>query len=627
VAAELTERRRVLAQDQTGWEASLAERSRQAPATHVLEVVDFDSEGDAPHKLLDDGSVLLVDDAPDRDTYTVVCHTQLTGITGFKLETLTDPSLPGQGPGRGDDARPNFVLNTISLTAAPMSGGSAEPVELVARATSFEQKNFTLAGAVDSNPKSGWAIAPKFHEPHWATFVLRQPLGSKDGTRLVFTLVQQFGAGRTIGRLRLSALTGDPSGAAVPADVLAALHKPAADRTVKDRQRLADYSVEQDPKARTLVERQQKLQRSFQALARPTTLVMQELPEARTMHLFTRGDFRAPGEAIEPGVPGVLHPLSDGPRNRLALARWLVDRDNPLVARVVVNRWWAELFGQGLVTTLEDFGIQGERPTHPELLDWLAVEFMDGGWSMKRLLRTIVTSATYRQSSSVSPALLARDDRNLLYARGPRFRLPAEAIRDSALTAAGLISLAQGGPPIRPYQPDGLWTKVGGQPLEYVVSPGTERWRRGVYVVWKRASPYPSFMNFDATSRLACTVRRSRSNTPLQALTLLNDPSYVEAAWGLVRRVDRERGGAPLDEQLRYAFRVCLARSPTPAELAVLMKLHADQRAAARAEPESAKTLVAGAGMLADRRSIDERAAWYAVATTLLNLDETITKN
>ena len=209
-----------------------------------------------------------------------------------------------------------------------------------------------------------------------------------------------------------------------------------------------------------------------------------------------------------------------------------MDRDNPLTARVTVNRWWAELFGHGLVGTVEDFGVKGEPPTHPELLDWLAVEFMDNGWSMKRLLRTVVLSATYRQSARLTPLLRERDDQNHLYARGPRVRLDAEMVRDNALAAAGLLSRKLYGPPIRPYQPEGLWNKIGGERVEYVVSAGEDRHRRGLYVVWKRGAPYPSFVNFDATARLACTVKRSRSNTPLQALTLLNDPVYVEAAAG-----------------------------------------------------------------------------------------------
>jgi hypothetical protein len=260
------------------------------------------------------------------------------------------------------------------------------------------------------------------------------------------------------------------------------------------------------------------------------------------------------------------------------------------------------------------------------LLDWLAVEFMESGWSMKHVLRTIVLSATYQQSSKISPELLARDDQNLLYARGPRFRLDAETIRDNALSAAGLLSLKQFGPPVRPYQPDGLWTKVGGAPLTYEVSPGEDRHRRGIYVVWKRASPYPSFVNFDATARLACTVKRSRSNTPLQALTLLNDPVYVEAAFALSRRVLAEQPEASLEEQLRHAFQLCLARAPKEKEVAVLKRLYEEQLGALQSEPAAVKQLLKDQNV-PQRWSPPEFAAWQAVSTALLNLDETITKN
>jgi hypothetical protein len=260
-------------------------------------------------------------------------------------------------------------------------------------------------------------------------------------------------------------------------------------------------------------------------------------------------------------------------------------------------------FGKGLVDTPSDFGVRTGPPTHPELLDWLAVEFMESGWSMKAVLRRIVTSATYLQSSRITPELLARDDQNKLLARGPRLRLDAETIRDNALAIAGLISLKQGGPPIRPPQPDGLWDKVGGEKYEYVVSPGEEKFRRGLYVVLKRGSPYPSFVNFDASARMACTVKRSRSNTPLQALTLLNDPVYVEAARAFAKRIVAEQPEGSVEARIGRAFQLAVARPATTAEITTLSKLYAAEKSAS-----------------------GEQAAWYAVASALLNLDETITK-
>ena len=247
-----------------------------------------------------------------------------------------------------------------------------------------------------------------------------------------------------------------------------------------------------------------KLQKDVAALAADTTLLMVELQAPRVSTIFTRGDYKQPGEQVQANVPAALHklPTGDSPANRLTLAKWLVSKENPLVARVTVNRWWAELFGSGIVSTAEDFGVKGELPSHPELLDWLAVEFMDHNWSMKHVIKTIVMSATYQQSSRITPELHEIDDHNRLLARGPRFRMDAEMVRDNALAISGLLDTKQFGPSIRPYQPDGIWTKVGGQRYEYEVSPGSEKHRRGIYVVIKRGAPYPSFINFDATNQI-----------------------------------------------------------------------------------------------------------------------------
>ncbi|MEP6667632.1 MAG: PSD1 and planctomycete cytochrome C domain-containing protein [Chthoniobacter sp.] len=548
---------------------------------HVLTPTDFDSAGGANHRVLDDGSVLLLGDPPGTDTYTVTVRTPLQNIVGFKLEALTDPALPGMGPGRGDPERTNFVLHTFAVTAAPPGHeGEAKPMKLTDARADFSQASWDVSGAIDENGKTGWAIAPQFHRPHWATFRASEPLANEHGTVLTFRLVQEFGNARTIGRFRLSALTGAYPAAVVPP---------------KD-----------DPELRRLNTHLAELEKQQKTAPAPQTLVMKEITETRTNAIFRRGDFRNPGDAVEPGTPAVLHPLhEEGPRNRLALARWLVSRENPLVARVIVNRLWAEIFGEGIVSTPEDFGMKGERPSHPELLDWLAVEFMDRGWSQKKLLRLIVTSETYRQSSHVTPELLERDPLNRLLARGPRFRLGAEEVRDNALAVSGLLNLKQFGPPIHPPQPDGLWAKVGGQQYDYVVSPGDEQYRRGVYVVLKRASPYPSFTNFDATSRPACRVKRTRSNTPLQALTLLNDPVYVQAAHGFAARIVHEQPSADVDGRINYAFRLALARPPAPAELSTLHQLY-DSELAATGKPEE---------------------AWFSVASALLNVDEAITKD
>ncbi len=589
------------------WVSASAAALAETGAVHPLEIAEFASTGESNHRLLRDRSVLLVDDAPDRDTYIVTVRSTLTGITGFKLEALTDPALPGTGPGRGDAARPNFVLNNFRVTAA-VGDAAAVPVAFVRATASFSQTTFPVANLLrtDNTARGGWAINPQFKRDHWAAFETAAPLGDARGVTYTFTLEQNFGGGRTIGRLRLSALTGRLDGATFPAEVAAALRLPADRRTAKQTAALRSHFLAQDPAARALKFEREKIADELGRRRAPQALVMSELPAPRPTHVLRRGNFLDPGDPVSPGTPATLHPLDPAlPPNRLGLARWLVSPENPLVARVVVNRWWAEFFGRGLVATPEDFGIKGEPPTHPELLDWLAVEFMASGWSAKHIHRLIALSAVYAQSSRVSPAQLAHDDQNKWLGRGPRFRLDAETIRDNALAVAGLLSPKLGGPPVRPYQPPGLWeSKVGGDRVTYEVSTGEDAYRRGLYTVWKRASPYPSFMNFDATARTACTVRRSRTNTPLQALTLLNDPVYVEAARALARRVLAERADSPLDARLRHAFQLCLTRPPAEIELAALRRLHADRTAAGR----------------------DEATVWHEIATALLNLDETITK-
>ncbi|MEW6306003.1 MAG: PSD1 and planctomycete cytochrome C domain-containing protein [Verrucomicrobiota bacterium] len=622
-------RTKQLAAEQAKWEQTALADLANAAQLHPLEVAEFDSSGDSNYRILADKSVLLVDDAPDRDTYTITVNTKLTGITGFKLEALTDPSLPGNGPGRGDEKRPNFVLNSFTITAKPAGGsGKGERVALKSAEASFSQGNFPVKNLLmpDNGPRGGWAIGTQFHMDHWATFETEKPVGSPDGATLTFTLVQNFGGGRTIGRVRLSAFTGSMGSKALPADVVKALGAPAEKRTAAQKKQLADFYATQDKPLALHKLKRAELEKEMRAIKAAQTLVMQELDQPRMATMFVRGNFLEKGAPVKATTPAVLHKAPGGPENRLTLARWLVDKDNPLAARVTVNRWWAEFFGRGIVSTLEDFGVKGETPTHPELLDWLATEFMARGWSMKHIHKLIVMSATYRQSSKLTTELLARDDQNKLYARGPRFRLDAESIRDNALAASGLLSLKLGGPPVRPYQPPGLWeNKVGGERVTYETSEGEDAYRRGIYVVWKRGSPYPSFVNFDATARTACVIKRSRSNTPLQALTLLNDPVYVEAAMALARRVLNERPDASVEARIEHAFRLCLTRAPKVEEMAALKQLFAAQAQAYAADAKAAQALI-GKFELPKGINAGEFAAWHAVTTALLNLDEMITK-
>jgi hypothetical protein len=358
----------------------------------------------------------------------------------------------------------------------------------------------------------------------------------------------------------------------------------------------------------------------------PTVMVMQD-SAARETHVLARGAYDHPGDAVRPGVPGELPPLPPGaPNNRLGLARWIVDRGNPLTARVAVNRFWQMFFGTGLVKTVEDFGSQGEWPSHPELLDWLATEFMDNGWNVKALQKTMVMSATYRQSSRASHDLLQRDPENRLLARGPRKRLSAEMVRDQALAVSGLLVEKIGGPSVKPYQPEGLWKELSGGD-DYKPDHGEGLHRRSLYTFWKRTSPPPMMMNFDAAGREACVVRELRTNTPLQSLNLMNDVTYLEAARKMAERMMREGGSAPAD-RLAYGFELATARRPNERESEVLLagfrysldKFQGDRAAAT-------KYLKQGEAPRDETLDTTELAAYSSAASLILNLDATLNKN
>ena len=621
-------RRGELESDLESWASEYAADLVKAPQSHVLEVVEFKSEGTSDqHEILADGSILLRgNDPPKNDIYQIRVRGVLSDVRAIKLEALRHDSLPGGGPGRGDPKRRNFVLNEFSAKLARQSTGDGgkEPVGLkfTTAQASFSQKNWDVVGTLNSETKqSGWAISPQFDKDHWAIFVADKRLELTQDDELIFTLKQQWGQARTIGRVRILALTGNVNAESIPQPVVDVVKKDVQEWVAKDRKTLVDYRVKQDAETKRLQAIAAEIAKRITGVAADTTLVMVELKKPREAAIFERGDYRKRGEPVSAAAPSIFHEMPAGPGNRLTLARWLVSPENPLVGRVTVNRWWAELFGEGLVATPEDFGIKGDLSTHPELLDWLAVEFVENGWSTKQLLKTIVMSATYQQSSAVTQVASERDAPNQLLARGARLRMDAERIRDNALSISGLLSLKQFGPPIRPYQPDGIWSKVGGTAYKYEVSPGSEQYRRGVYVVIRRGTPYPSFVNFDASARLTCTIERSRTNTPLQALTLLNDRVYVESARALAKRIVTDKLDQPLEIQLQYAFQLCTARKPSKRELSVLTKLfhsqvEAYQEKVKDASPESA-----------DKQANAEKDAWYSVATILLNLHETITKD
>jgi len=423
----------------------------------------------------------------------------------------------------------------------------------------------------------------------------------------------------------------------VPGDVKEALKVETEKRNDDQKKKIRDYFVQNvctttrpkfDPLRKQLEELNKQKGRVDGTI--PVSLVMADMPAKRDTFILVRGAYDKPGDKVEANVPAILPPLPEGaPRNRLTLARWLVDPQHPLTARVTVNRFWQQYFGTGIVKTAEDFGSQGSWPTHPELLDWLARDFIDCGWDVKRLQKLIVMSATYRQSSRVTKELLARDPANELLARGPRFRLDAEVIRDSALFTSGLLIEQPGGKAVKPYQPEGLWEAVGFQgsnTAKYKPDGGAANYRRTLYTFWKRTAPPPSLMTFDAPSREACTVRRSRTNTPLQALALMNDVQYVEAARKLAERVMTEGGAAPA-ERLAHGFRLATSRQPTADEAAILVASFDAHLKKYQADKPAAEKLIA-LGESKRNAALDaaELAAYTLVCNLILNLDEVVTK-
>jgi hypothetical protein len=360
-------------------------------------------------------------------------------------------------------------------------------------------------------------------------------------------------------------------------------------------------------------------------------MVMMELGKPRDTFILGRGDYRNKTEKVTPGVPAILPPLpKDEKVNRLTLAKWLVDPNHPLTSRVAVNRFWQMYFGHGIVKTVEDFGSQGEPPVHPELLDWLATEFIRTGWDVKAMQKLIVTSATYRQSSRVTPELREKDPENRLLARGPRFRLPAETVRDNALAVSGLLNDEIGGRSVFPYQPPGLWEEMafgdGFSMQAYVQSHGKDLYRRSMYTGWKRTVPPASMATFDAPDREKCVARRAVTNTPLQALVTLNDPTYIEAARAMAGKTLRD-GGKDVNRRIAYVFRLALARKPSAQETKVLRDLLSRQLIDYRKDKKAASELLhVGESVVDDKIDQSEMAAWTMVASAILNLDETITK-
>ncbi len=570
-----------------------------------------------------DHSIVASSDMTKSDTYELRFRTTLTHITALRLEALADDRFPRRGPGRVYYEGPfgDFHLSTFAASV----GG--QPVRLVRASQSYAAGGNTAERALDGDQQSGWSIDGGQGRDHVAVFNLETPLSpGPDGEIAVSLLFEKYYAAG-LGRFRISATT-DPRGAEaldMPDDLQRLVLAPAARRSDADTARLQRHFARVAPELAAAREEIAKLRRELPKF--PTTLALTERPahNPRATYQRHRGEFLSPTDRVTAGLPAIFASLvREQPKDRLGFARWLVSRENPLTARVVMNRHWSAFFGRGLVRTMEDFGFQGELPSHPNLLDWMAVEFMDRGWSQKQMHKVIVLSSTYRQSSRVDPTHLERDPQNRLYARGPRFRVEGELVRDLALRAAGLLSPKLGGPSVFPPQLASITREGTYGPLEWKVSQGEDRYRRGLYTFAKRTAPYATFGTFDAPSGEACIARREVSNTPLQSLTLLNDEVFVEAAQSLGRQAAALDGDP--SRKARFLFRRTLTRPPTEDELARILSFHAAQQQRLAAGELPPETLAGKSDAAPGSPSAAERAAWTAVARALLNLDETVTR-
>ncbi|MEZ5323752.1 MAG: DUF1553 domain-containing protein [Verrucomicrobiales bacterium] len=524
------------------------------------------------------------------------------------------------------------VVWTETFAAAPeksqtVAFDGTRKVLLQNASATFSQDKFGVALAIDGDDggHSGWAVGGQTGKRHAAVFETVAPAAKAAGSTLTFVMKQTYGE-HALGRFRLSATTAPAPVREFPIDVTAALAKDEESRTADEARALMDYFVRIEPSLQELRTQIAQLETEVAEMKPPTTVpVMRELPESerRKSYVQVRGNYLVTGEEVRPGLPVELHAASkiEGEPTRLDLAKWLVEPSNPLTARVTANRFWESIFGIGLVSTSEEFGSQGEPPSHPELLDWMALELVRSKWDTKRFLKMLVMSATYRQSSTVTPELIERDPQNRLLARGPRFRVSAEMVRDQSLFAAGLLSDKVYGPPVRPPQPQsGLAAAFGGG-IDWKTSSGEDKYRRGIYTSWRRSNPYPSMTTFDAPNREVCIIRRDRTNTPLQALVTLNDPVYMEAAQGLARRLLALN--KPTDATIDAAYMICLSRNATERERDAIKSLLERTKTRLANDSERAMQLATDPlGPAPDGADIAELAAWSVVGNVILNLDE-----
>ncbi|MGB8167347.1 MAG: PSD1 and planctomycete cytochrome C domain-containing protein [Chthoniobacteraceae bacterium] len=614
--AKLATGKKEIATRQAAWEqdlrAKLASAPAGEPAPKPAKIVSVTSKGKTTFKALPDGSQLATGKASAKDTYTVVVELPAERVSGLRLEVLPDDSLPGKGPGRSKNG--NFVLSEFTVRADT-------PIALHSPSAEFSQGKFPVTDAIDGKTETGWALSPQFGRGHHATFYFGRALDGAKTKHITVTLDQQYqSADHVIGRFRIVALTGETLETIAPLAVREVLEMPATDRGEEQLKRLGDYFARIDPVAQQAAE---QLAAATATAPKPPTMdvrIFTERTAPRETKVLHRGEFLSPTDPVEPGGPAILPPIKPrrGSRaDRLDLARWLVSPENPLTPRVIANQFWGQLFGEGIVRTPGDFGVRGEKPTHPELLDWLASEFVKHGWSRKQMIRLIVTSATYRQRSDVRPELTEIDPLNQLLARQNRVRVEGEIVRDLHLAASGLLSTKVGGPSVFPPLSPEIAKLSYANNFKWTDATDENRYRRGMYTFFKRTAPYPDLITFDCPDANLVSIKRNVSNTPLQALTTLNAQSFAEAARGMAKRLLADPDDAA---RVAHCFRLCVARPPQSQEIAALTALLGKAREYYAAHADEAKTM---AGNLSP---ITDAAALTATARIVMNTDEFITR-
>ena len=591
----------------------------------------IESFGAAESQTLADFSVFITGANPEKDNYRITAPLEGAALSAIRIEAIPHPDFPNGGFARSDSG--NFVLTDVKVVIKPPSGNPI-PVKLASAVADFEQGGHPVRQAIDDQSDTGWAVySDNMKAEHQAVFLFEKPINVEAGSKIEVMLEHQSKhKHHNLGHFRLS-VTSEPQPALpendIPDYVVEAMNIPATERPQPLVNAVAEYfkkSATERPELRRRLDQAKKDLTSIEG-AMVETMVLRDLEKPRETHVLIRGAYDNPdkSEMLSPRIPTALGQLpADAPKNRLSFAQWLTETKNPLTARVAINRWWQQFFGLGLVRTTEDFGSQGELPSHPDLLDWLAVELPESGWDIKGMHRLIVTSETYQQDSTVTKALTEHDPENRLLARGPRHRLGSLALRDQAIALAGLYVDTLGGPGVNPYQPGNIWTDFSLGKIKYEQDKGPSLYRRSIYTFWRRSVGPTMF--FDTSTRQICTVRPQRTNTPLQALTLLNDTTFVEAARVFAERAIKETSPEP-DARIKHAFRLATSREPTSEELDILLSRFGRALAHFQSHGEATKELLAVGDYKADA-SIDpaELAAYTAVMNVILNLDEVVTK-